>query len=284
MKRILIVGATGRVGRLVVSQLPAADAQIRAVVRNPQTSRLPEHVEVFQGDLTLPETLDACLEGVDAVFLVWVAPPATTAAVMERIARHARRIVFLSAPLKTNHPFLQQSNAIANTARQVERDIENSGMEWTFLRPGMFASNAVWWWAAQIRAGDTVRWPYISTPTAPIDERDIAAIGVRALCEDGHAGVEYVLTGPESLTFKEQILTIGDVLGRSLRVEELSREEARVELEKHAPPLIVNMLLNAFAAGAGHPTFMTSTFQELTGRPPRTFRQWAEDHIAAFRL
>src|ERR1017187_7200977 len=51
---------------------------------------------------------------------------------------------------------------------------ETSGCQWTFLRPGMFAANALWWWASQIRAGDVVRWPYLAAPTAPIDERDIA--------------------------------------------------------------------------------------------------------------
>src|SRR6266566_3615918 len=59
--------------------------------------------------------------------------------------------------------------------------IETSGLEWTFLRPGMFAANALSWWAPQIRVGDVVRWPYLATPTAPIDERDIAAVAVRAL-------------------------------------------------------------------------------------------------------
>src|SRR5262249_41769787 len=101
---ILMIGATGTVGRQVLSQLPARGLQIRALARNPQTADLPPHVEVVRGDLTLPETLDDCLDGTNAVFLVWTAPPATVAAVLERIAKRARRIVFLSAPLKTAHP------------------------------------------------------------------------------------------------------------------------------------------------------------------------------------
>src|SRR5947208_3626986 len=83
---------------------------------------------------------------------------------------------------------------------------------------------------------DVVRWPYLAVPTAPIDERDIAAVAVRALCEDGHAGAEYVLTGPESLSQGEQIVTIGEAIGRTLRVEELSPEEARSELAAIFPP------------------------------------------------
>ena len=166
---------------------------------------------------------------------------------------------------------------------QIERLIETSGLQWTFLRPGMFAANALRWWAPQIRAGDVVRWPYLAAPTAPIDERDIAAVAVRALCEDGHAGAEYVLTGPQSLTQFEQMSTIGRVIGRSLRIEEMSPDEARRELLPFMPALVVNMLLDAWAAAIGQPAFVTSTVAEITGAPARTFRDWATDHAAEFR-
>ena len=84
--------------------------------------------------------------------------------------------------------------------------------------------------AADPRRAMSCAGPMLAAPTAPIDERDIAAVAVRALCEDGHAGAEYVLTGPQSLSQFEQMATIGDVIGRSLRIEEISPEEARREL------------------------------------------------------
>jgi uncharacterized protein YbjT (DUF2867 family) len=281
MNRILLVGATGRVGRQVLFQLPPTGVRVRALVRNPHTANLPPHVDVVRGDLTLPETLDECLDEIDAVFLVWTAPPATVAPVLERIAKHARRIVFLSAPLKTAHPFFQQPNPLRALAEQIERLIETSGLEWTFLRPGMFSANALWWWAPQIRAGDVVRWPYGAAQTAPIDERDIAAVVVRALLEAGHDRAEYVLTGPQSLSHLEQVATIGDVIGRSLRFEEISPETARRELL--APASIANMLLEAWAGAVGRPAFVTSTVAEITGTRARTFREWATDHVAEFQ-
>ena len=284
MNRILIIGATGNVGRQVLSQLPATGVRIRALVRNPQAAGLPPHVDVLQGDLTIPESLDACLDGIDTVFLVWTAPPATVAPALERIVRHARRIVFLSAPLKTAHPLFQQPNPLRALATQIEQLIEASGLQWTFLRPGMFAANALNWWAPQIRAGSNlVRWPHVAAPTAPIHERDIAAVAVRALCEDGHAGAEYVLTGPQSLAQSEQISTIGDVIGRPLRVEEISPEDARSELLPIMPAFVINMLLNAWAAAIGQPALVTSTVAEITGAPARTFRDWATDHAPDFR-
>ena len=283
MHRILIIGATGTVGSQVVSQLSAAGVQVRAMARNPDAAGLPPQVEVVRGDLTVPETLDGCLDGIDTVFLVWLAPPATVAPALERIAKHARRIVFLSAPLKTAHPLFQQPNPARALGERIERLIETSGLQWTFLRPGMLAANARVWWAPQIRGGDVVRWPYLAVPTAPIDERDIAAVAVRALCEEGHAGAEYVITGPESLSQFVQVATIGRVIGRSLRIEEISPDEARREWLTIMPLSVVNMLLDAWAAATGQPAFVTSTVAEITGTPARTFREWATDHAAEFR-
>ena len=121
----------------------------------------------------------------------------------------------------------------------------------------------------------------------PSDRRisvsDIAAVAVRALCEDGHTGAEYVLTGPESLSQSEQISTIGSVIGRSLRIEEISPDDARRELLALMAASIVNMLLDAWAAAIGQPAFVTSTVAELTGAPARTFRDWATDRAAEFR-
>lgn len=142
--RILVIGGTGNVGGEVLSQLPATGVRVRALARNPDAARLPSHVEVVGGDLTRPETLDACLDGIDAVF-----------------------------------PLFQQPNPLRGLHAGMERLIEAAGCEWTFLRPGMFAANALGWWASEIRAGDVVRWPHLAAPTAPVHERDIAAVAVQ---------------------------------------------------------------------------------------------------------
>src|ERR1700722_1352634 len=190
MTHTLVIGATGNIGREVVLQLAANRQPVRALTREPDGASMPRQVEVVQGDLTSSESLDGCLSGIDAVFLVWTAPLAAFAPALDRIAKHVRRIVFLSAPLKTPHPFFQQPNPSRMQTEQIERMIETSGLDWIFLRPGMLASNSRNWWARQILGGDVIRWPYLSVPTAPIDERDIAAVAVRVLRDDGHAGAE----------------------------------------------------------------------------------------------
>ena len=283
MDRVLVIGATGNIGRQVVSQLASRGVQVRAMTRNPDASVLPPQVEVMRGDLTVPDTLDGCLHGIDTVFLVWTAPPAAVVSAVDLIARHARRIVFLSAPIKTPHPLFQQPNPRRVMVEQIERLIETSGVEWTFLRPGMLAANALGWWAPQIRAGGVVRWPYADVPTAPIHERDIAAVAVRTLCENGHAGAGYVLTGPQSLTHAEQISTIGRAIGRSLRIEEVSPGEWRRERLPIWSATLLDMLLDAWAAAAGHAAFVTSAVAEITGAPAHTFFDWATDHAGEFR-
>jgi uncharacterized protein YbjT (DUF2867 family) len=285
MNRVLVIGGTGNVGRHVVDQLEAAGARFRVMTRNPDAAGLPSGMEVVRGDLTVPETLDPCLEGIETVFLVWVAPAAAAPDALERIAAHARRVVFLTAPLKTPHPFFQQPSPSRDAAQRVEQLIEASGLEWTFVRAGMFAGNARHFWGPQIRSGDVVRWPYLDAPTAPIDERDVAAVAVRALSEDRHAGAEYVVTGPQSLTQAEQVHTIGRAIGRSLRVEEVSPEEARSELlPVLGSPVVVNMLLEAWRAALGQPAFVTSTCADVTGVPAQTFFEWATEHAAEFRV
>jgi uncharacterized protein YbjT (DUF2867 family) len=128
-----------------------------------------------------------------------------------------------------------------------------------------------------------VRWPYLSAPTAPIDERDIGAVAVRVLSEEGHGGREYVLTGPQALTQYEQVSTIGRVIGRPLSIEEIPPEKARNELFRDWPASVADMLLDAWAAAIGQPALVTSTVGEITGTPARTFLDWVTDNASEFR-
>jgi uncharacterized protein YbjT (DUF2867 family) len=282
MHPVLVTGATGRVGRVVIDQLLAAGVPVRALTRRPASAGLPPAVDVASGDLTVPESLDAALQGAGAVFLVWTAPPTTAPAVVARLATHAQHVVLLSSPHQTPHPFFQQPNPMAVLHAEIERLIAAAGLASTIIRPGMFASNTLHWWAAPIRNGDVVRWPYGAAETAPIDERDVASVAARALYEDGHAGGDYVLTGPESLSQAEQIRIIGAAIGRRIQFEELSPEEFRRETEGRWPAPVVDMLLAAWKATIGWPALVTSSVSDVVGSPARTFRQWAADHAAAF--
>lgn len=233
-----------------------------------------------------PASVDAALDRVSTVFLVWTVSPATAPAVIARLAehpsRHPRRVVYLSAPYRTPHPFFQQPNPMRELHAEIERLLATTGLDVAVLRPGMFASNALHWWAPQIRAGDVVRWPFAAAETAPIDERDIAAVAARVLTDDRHAQVDCVLTGPESLSQAAQVQAIGEAIERPLRLEELSPDDFRREAEGTWPSGVADMLLAAWQATSGYQAFVTSAVHEILGAPPRTFRRWAADHAAAF--
>ena len=283
---ILVTAATGRVGRLVVDELLRAGAAVRALTRHPEHAKLPIDVDVAAGDFTAPASLNRALDGVEAVFLLWTAPLASASDVIGLLASvqaaQPRRVVYLSAPFRTPHPFFQQPNPMHELHAEIERLLAANGVATTILRPGMFASNALHWWAPQIRNGNVVRWPYAAAETAPIDERDIAAVAAQALLDSRHAGGDYVLTGPASLSQAAQVHAIGDAIGRPLRFEELSPDEFRRETADTWPPAIADMLLNAWQAALGRSAFVTSAVQEILGKPPRTFPQWAADHRSAF--
>jgi uncharacterized protein YbjT (DUF2867 family) len=219
---------------------------------------------------------------VRTVFLLWTVPLASAAGVLERIAARAERVVLLSSPHQTPHPFFQQPNPAADLHRDLERLIAASSLVSTIIRPGMFASNALHWWAGSIKSGQPVRWPYGAAETAPIDERDVAGVIAKVLCDDGHAGGDYVLTGPESLSQVEQVRTIGSVIGRDVPFEELSPEEFRRASAGTWPPVVLDMLLAAWQATMGQPAYVTSAVHDVTGTPARTFAEWASEHAAAF--
>ncbi|HEY4182419.1 MAG TPA: NAD(P)H-binding protein [Kofleriaceae bacterium] len=287
MRTVLVVGATGTVGRELVNQLVSTtsshDVAVRALVREPSSTVLPASVDVVRGDLTRPETLEPALDNVDAVFLVWATSPATAPAVIERIASHSPRLVLLTAPHQTQHPFFQQPNPMQAMLAGIERCVEATSLAYTFIRPHMFADNCIGWWGDPIRKREVVRWPLLAAPTAPIDPRDIAAVAAKILADASgtHARESYVVTGPASLTQRDQLQIIADALGRPVPVEELTLDEARRMIP--FPPAALEMLLGAWQAALGQPAYVTTTVAELLGRDARTFREWADHNAAAFR-
>ena len=275
----LVTGATGNVGGQVVAQLVDGGHAVRALTRHPEAAVLPAGVEPVAGDLTRPDTLTGALAGVSAAFL-FPAPGCGPAFAEAARAAGVRRVVLLSSGDVVDGVD-RQSNAIARFHADVERALADAGLEWTFVRPGGFATNTLQW-APQIRATGVVTAPYGNASLAPIHEADVAAVAVRALTTDGHAGARYRLTGPDVLTLAEQLAVIGDALGRKLRFEEITPEVARERMVRHLPAPIVDALLGIFAEATTRPATVLPTVEEVTGAPARTFARWVADHRADF--
>ena len=151
------------------------------------------------------------------------------------------------------------------------------------LRASFFALNTLQAWGAQICAGDVVRGPYAAFAESPIDERDLAAVGARALCTDELAGRKLELTGPQSLTHEQMVALIGGVIGRPLRYQEIPAEAAKQGMIQHGfPEPFVEALMARYAKGAGQAAPVTGEMERILRRPARTSAERVSDHASAF--
>lgn len=280
---ILVTGATGNVGREVVGGLRERGLAVRALTRDPARAGLPADIEVVAGDLAEPESLEPALAGVDAVFLVWPSMQADHAAAeaIKRITERVPRVVYLSARGVPDDPSVR-AEGILGSHQLIEGLLRDSGATWTFLRAGGFAANTRGW-AAQIQAGDVVRWFHGRAARSLIHERDIADVAVLTLTEPGHDGAAYELTGPEVVTQVEQVRAIGEAIGRPLRFEELPRSAAIAMLaDTGLPEPMAAGIVDAHATMAEVPETTTDMVERLTAHPARPYSQWARDHAALF--
>jgi uncharacterized protein YbjT (DUF2867 family) len=278
-KQILVIGATGNIGRHVVAGLRARGAAVRALTRSPMLAGLPDGVEAVAGDLTRPDSIHDALAGVDAVFLLWPFLSAEGAPEVARaVAGHARHVVYVSAASVDD----ARTPAENGVWGQVEDAVRRSGVEWTFLRPTGFATNTLEW-AAAIRAGRPVRIPYPDAARSLIHERDIADVAVRVLTSPGHRDVAYVLSGPAAITQAEQVRILGAAAGHPARVEQAAPDEARKAMLAWADADFADRTLAYWASLVDSPERVTTTVPELTGRPARSFAEWATEHVDEFR-
>jgi len=288
---ILVTGATGIVGSEVVQQLVEAGEDVRALTRDP--SRHPElgnSVKLVAGDLGRPETLSDALAGVDSVFLLSGGGPETPLhdanlgqAAHEAGVRHIVKLSIIGAHYNFEDLVSTWHLAGERAIRQISA--RPNGPAWTFLRPGEFSSNARLW-AGSVKAKGTVFWSEINAEVAVVDNRDVATAAVTALTTPGHEGKIYRFGGPEALTVVERVDRLSALLGQPLQLVEVPIPAVRDAAARNGrQPLVVETTLGNLT----RPEFreqakkVLPTFEELVGRPPRTFDEWIADHIENYR-
>lgn len=274
---ILVTGATGNVGGEVVRALCAEGHLVRALTRGVAPSTLPPGVETVVGDLNDPESLCGAFVGVSGVFLLpgYADMPGLLSVIGQS---GARRVVLLSGPSAGSG---DMTNAVTAFMVTSEQAVRSSGLDATIVRPSGFMSNT-FEWTPQLAAGDVVRAPFASIGVAMIDPADIAAVVALALTTAGHVGTTYRITGPETLVPADRLRILAEVLGRDLRFEAQPDGEARQAMLATMPAEYVDAFFDFYADGALDDSVVLSAYQDLTGRPPRTFEQWARAHADAF--
>jgi uncharacterized protein YbjT (DUF2867 family) len=274
---IVVTGATGNVGRPLVSQLVAAGAQVRAVTRTPAAAGFPDGVQAVSSAIE-------ALPGASAVFLNSRALGDDLADVVTA-ARQAgvTKLVALSA-INADDDFARQPSRVrGDRNKEVEQLCVDSGLAWVSLRPSVFATNFAGMWSAQILSGDVVAGPYADASSAPIVEADIAAVAARVLLTDEFVGQRIPLTGPQAFTNAELVDVIGTVIGRRLRYVEAPLEVVRqrfIDIGLGAD--FADAYLLMLADAIDKPALVTHDIEKITAQPATPFASWVADHRLFF--
>jgi len=283
---ILVTGATGTTGSEVVKQLSAKGARVRAFVRDVKKAAglWGPAVELVQGDMSQPATLDAALQGVERVYLVSPAHPRQVELqgnVIEASMRAGVRHIVKLASMETS---LDSPVSFARMHAQTERHLEASGIAYTHLHPTLFMQSFLSY-IPTIKSEGTICAPLKNGRVGMVDARDVASVAVAALTEEGHYGQTCDITGPEALSFGDAARIFSEVLGKPVRYVDVPPAAARKSmLEAGIEEWLVNDLLLSMAYfSSGQAAVVTSTIASAARIQPHTFWDFARDYASMFR-
>ena len=282
---ILVTGSTGLIGSEVLRRLSQTGAPVRALTRDMKKARQMPGVTWVGGDLGKPETLPEAFAGTKTLFLlthyledmVQLQHNAIAAA----RAAGVNHVVKVSAFAASDH----SKAPIGRWHHQVEKDLEASGLAWTFLRPHHFMQNLLA--QAEYVRKDGVVYSASGDGKIPyVDGRDVGAVAAVILANpDPHRGKTYVLTGSEAISYRQAAGIISSVIGKPVRFVDESPDEARARrVREGIPPSVIESILaiGAYQRAGGKTVTITSTIADLTGRPPLTVAEFVREHASAF--
>lgn len=280
---IVVTGATGNIGRILVPLLAEAGEDVVAVSRRPQPEALPDGVRHARADVGDSVSMRPVLDGADAFLLLLGGElnghgERPEALVETALEAGVKRIVLISAQINSTRPDWPSHTRL----RDFETAVRASGADFTILRPGGFASNA-FAWAEPVRNRRTVFAPFGDVALPVVDPADIAAVAAAALHEEGHTGRTYDLTGPEAVSPRQQAAAISRALGEEVTFVELSREEAHARMAQFMPEQIIPGTLDLLGAPLPTEQAISPAVRTVLHRSPSPFDQWLARNLPAFR-
>jgi uncharacterized protein YbjT (DUF2867 family) len=275
--QILVMGASGSVGSHVLTELIARGVPVRASARRLRPGQFPDGIDVRAADLTDPSSLTAAFDGVERVFL-YANHRGVRDVVDTALDAGVRRIVLMSSG-SVVHP-TSRGNVITEEHRAIEEAYASAtGLTVIPIRPLVLASNALFW-AGQIGATGAVALYQPDALTAPIHERDIAAVAVAALTGDDDTSE--LLTGPTRLSQRDQVAAIAAATGSTITVDALSRRDALNRFARFMPSEEAEAVLRFLDDAAAGNSPATDAVERILGRPAIPFAGWAAEHAADF--
>jgi (4-alkanoyl-5-oxo-2,5-dihydrofuran-3-yl)methyl phosphate reductase len=278
----LVTGATGNIGPLVTDRLIAFGERPRIFVRDAEKARTRygDRVDIYVGDLGDASTLAPALTGATVLFLV---NSGHELAALDALAADAAKAAGVARLVKLSSYDAREQNVGTGVWHAAgEAAIRTSGIQFTFVQPSGFMSNALYW-ARSIREDGVVRSATGDGRIPFIHPQDIADVAVEALISDRYAGQSLAITGPEALSFVEMTARIAAVIGKPLRFQAISDGEAQQQVAWKASPQLVDARLSIFRAiREGRLAKVTDTVEHVLGRKAFAFAQWAKENAQAF--
>lgn len=279
----LITGATGDVGSKVVKQLIQRGERPRVFARNAEKAhaQFGDKVDIVSGDLSDAASLQRALAGVEKLFLVNSGPQIP---VLDGLAVQAAKTAGVRHIVKLSSLDVEQKLAIGAWHEKGEAAIRASGIRFTFVRPTGFMSNLLAW-SRSIVAEGIVRSSTGDGKRPFIHSEDIAAVAVRALTADDYVGKALPITGPQSLSFAEITEKIGSAIGRQLKYQPVSDEEAgrRFSATGASAEEVAAHVELWRAIREGRVGATTNEVERILGRKPIALDQWLVENAPAFR-
>lgn len=282
---ILLVGATGNVGMPLATMLAKEGYRVKATVRASTNVELLQElgIETIQADLHDFFGMMNAMDGVRKVFF--------TVPLVPNVVRLSKNIVQAASEAGVEH-LVKVSGGGANLERtklqrwhrEIEREMEQAGPKYTFLRPNSFMQNFVNFNAGTIRDHASFYLPIGDGKISFIDARDIALTAYHILTEEGHEGMAYELSGPEALSGKD----VASILTRTIRKEikyiDVPEQEARrAMLEANMPDSIADAMMEMYHNNKlGYTAHVNNTVYNITGEQPHTFQSFVEDYKSSF--
>jgi len=282
---ILVTGGTGGVGSELLRLLSKAGIATRALARHPQRAQALAGITWIAGDLSRPGTLTSAFERARTLFLL--TSYYEDMVELQHNAISAARAAGVTYVVKIS-AFAASDHSRAPVGRwhyQVEKELQESGLGWTILRPHHFMQNLL----AQAEYVRTEGVVYSASGDGKIpyvDGRDVAAVAFATLTQPGHLGKKYVVTGSEAISYRQAAEIIGAAIGKPVRFVDESPDEARARrVREGLPPAVVEsaLAIAAYQRAGGKTVTITSTVADLTGRPPRTVGEFVREHADLFR-
>ncbi|WP_439487872.1 NmrA family NAD(P)-binding protein [Algoriphagus sp.] len=277
IKIFLVSGASGTIGREVVSELQKKKYKVRILTRDINKTEFPKDVEVITGNLTDTESLEKAFEGVYAAHLISIGddnytPLPNGKAIVKMLQKSGvKRITVLW-------------NGEGNEST-LEKEVKDSKLHWTILQPQEYMSNALGW-VESIHKTNEVKEPFGDRPTAAIHENDVGNVIATILSGGGRSHHEktYTLTGPEILTPRKQVDRISRALGQKIVFHELSEEQTRSRWKEWGLSVeTMDYLYNWYGNTPAQGYTITSVVEDVLGKPALTFEEWVSDNINKFR-